>query len=61
MQGGNVCLYVDVLERGKEKKGGVMRGRKKEKHCKALWFKELQKMFFFPFFVLLALYVDLIE
>ncbi len=28
---------------------GVMRGRKGERHCKTLWFYEMEKIFFFQF------------
>jgi hypothetical protein len=30
LQGGNVCLSIDLVKRGKESKGGMMRGRKKK-------------------------------
>jgi len=43
-------VYVDLL--GEELSGGVMKGRKGEKHCKTSWFMEIEKMFFFPFLVL---------
>jgi hypothetical protein len=40
--GSNVyCIYVINVLLGEELSRGVMRGRKRDKHCRASWFMEI--------------------